>query len=112
MMQLLDIPAVSGAFFDDILVILSLAGCGLMFLAALRGPRLQRLEKIGEWSTAPLAFGIFFQVSQRIVGYQPERIGFLVPMPPSLVDGLFIVSLLLFGGWWWLRRKDSSRSWL
>ena len=47
-MKLLDIPAVSGAFFNDILVLLSVAGCGLMFLAALGGPRLKWMEKIGE----------------------------------------------------------------
>lgn len=81
-MQLLDIPAVSGAFFDDILVILSLVGCSLMFLSALGGPRLRRLEEIGEWGTAPLAFGILFQLSQLIVRFTPERIGFIIPMPP------------------------------
>jgi hypothetical protein len=105
-MNLLDIPAISGAFFDDILVLLSCVGCSLMFLSALGGPRLQGLEGIGAWGTAPLAFGIFFQVSQRIVGFQPDHIGFLIPMPPALVDGLFAVSLLLFFGWWRLKRKS------
>jgi hypothetical protein len=105
-MNLLDIPAVSGAFFTDILVILSFAGCSLMFLSALGGPRLKRLEEFGAWGTAPLAFGIFFQVSQRITGFQQDRIGFLIPMPPGLVDGLFAVSVLLFFGWWWLKRKS------
>ena len=105
-MNLLDIPAVSGAFFDDILVLLSFAGCSLLFLSALASPRLKRLEEFGAWGTAPLVFGIFFQVSQRMVGFQPDRIGFLIPMPPGLVDGLFAVSVLLFFGWWWLRRKS------
>ena len=105
-MNLFDIPAVSGVFFGDILVILSCVGCSLMFLSALGSPRLQRLEDIGAWGTAPLIFGIFFQVSQQIVGFQPDRIGFLIPMPPGLVDGLFVVSLLLFIGWWWLKRRS------
>ena len=108
-MKLLDIPAVSGAFFNDILVLLSLAGCGLMFLAALGGPRLKWMEKIGEWGTAPLVFGIFFQVSQQIVGFEPEKIGFILPMPPGLVNGLFVVSLLLFAGWWWIKGRKSTR---
>jgi hypothetical protein len=107
-MNLFVIPAVSGAFFDDILVILSCIGCSLMFLSALGGPRLQRLEEIGAWGTAPLAFGIFFQLSLRITDFQPDRIGFLIPMPPGLVDGLFVVSLLFFIGWWWLKRKSGA----
>jgi hypothetical protein len=104
-MKILDIPAMSGAFFDDILVILSLAGCSLMFLAALGGPRLRQLGAIGEWCLAPLVFGVFFQVSQWIVGYDPERIGFLVPMPTALVNVLFAISLLLFAAQWWIKRK-------
>ena len=108
MMTFLDIPAVSGAFFNDILVMLSVLGCSLIFLAALGGARLQRLERIGEWGIAPPVFGNFFQISQRIVGFQPEHIGFLVPMPPGLVDGLFVLSLLMFGGWWWKKKSNAG----
>jgi hypothetical protein len=104
-MYLLDLPAVSGAFFDDVLVILSFAGCSLLFIAAVGGPRLQRLESIGAWATAPLAFGIFFQISQHIVGFQPDHIGLIVPMPQAMVDGLFAVSFSLLIGWWWIKRK-------
>jgi hypothetical protein len=107
-MQFLDIPAVSGAFFNDILVMLSLVGCSLMFLSVLGGSRRRRLEEIGAWGTAPLVFGIFFQVSQLVVGFTPEQIGFLLPMSPGLVNGLFAFSLFLFGGWWWLRRNPQQ----
>jgi hypothetical protein len=102
-MQFLDIPAVSGAFFNDILVILSLVGCSLLFLSALGGPRMRRLEELGEWGTAPLVFGIFLRVSQLVVG-------FIVPMSPGLVDVLFAFCLLLFGSWWWLKRNKSRKN--
>ena len=104
-MILLDIPAMSGVFFNDVLAILSVVGCGLLFLSALFQPSLQKLEQLGEWGTAPLVFGTFFQVSLLIVDIRPGKIGFVVPMTPAMVNGLFAASLLLFGGWWRLTRK-------
>ena len=105
--SLLAIPAVSGLAYNDVLSLLSLGGCSLMLLAALFGARLRRLGELGEWGLAPLVFGSLFQVSFLIMemASESETIGFIFPMSPGMVNGLFVMSFLLLVCRWWLQRS-------
>jgi hypothetical protein len=111
MLQLLTIPAASAYFFNDILSLLSLTGTSILFLSDLFPASFVRhLVPLAEWYAAPLVFGSFFQVSFAAIGMisETERMGFLLPMSPYLVTGLFVLSFLLRGASWWLRRNASN----
>jgi hypothetical protein len=105
--RLLVLPAISGMIYNDVLSLVSVTGCGFMLLGALFGAPLRRLGELGEWSSAPLIFGTLFQVSFLILGMAPEteKMGLLLPMPPTVVTGLFMVSFLLLAGHGWLQRQ-------
>jgi len=111
--SLLVIPAMSGFFYHDVLSLVSVTGCSLMFLSeffdtARFGAPLRRLGELGEWSTAPLVFGTLFQLAVIMLGLTDQNIGFIVPMAPNLVNGLFAVSFLLLAGRWWLKRSGNT----
>jgi hypothetical protein len=104
--SLLAIPAVSGMVYNDVLSLLSVIGSSFMFLSALFGAPLRRLGELGEWGMAPLIFGTLFQIAFLMIGVAPEteKIGFIIPMTPNVITGLFVASFLLLAGRWWLRR--------
>lgn len=101
--RFLALPAMSGVVYNDILSVISLLGCNLMFLEALFGQRLRMLKELGAWSAALLVFGSVFQVCILVTGLAPEKIGFMMPMTPGLASGLFMTSILLFLTGWWIR---------
>ena len=105
--KLLTIPAASAYFYNDVLGLMSLAGGIVWFLGSRPDSPLKRLIGLAEWSSAPLVFGTFFQVSFLLIGMAPEtpKMGILLPMPPGLVTGLFAVSLLLLFGRKWIIRR-------
>jgi hypothetical protein len=105
------IPAGSAYFYNDVLGLISLLGSLLWFLGSLPNSPLKRLIGLAEWSSAPLVFGTFFQVSFLLIGMAPETptMGILVPMPPGLVTGLFSISVALFIGRKWLKRRYELR---
>lgn len=109
--SLLALPAMSGMIYNDVLALVSVIGCSFMFLGALFGAPLRRLGELGEWSSAPLVFGSLFQISFMIIGMGPEteKMGFIIPMPPDVVTGLFTVSFLLLAARWWLKRRADHR---
>ena len=116
--SLLAIPAGFGLMFNDILSLISVIGCGLMFLSALFdtalfGVPLRRLGELGEWCSAPLVFGTLFQIALiSLAGLEVdgEKIGLAIPMTAGMVNGLFAVSFLLLAGRWWLGRKERYKA--
>lgn len=109
LLQLLTIPAASGYFYNDVLALVSFLGSLILFLDSFPHSPFKRWIGLAEWSSAPLVFGLFFQVSLLAIGFPSEEgpIGFLVPMPLGMVNGLFGLSLLLMAGRGWIRRTRS-----
>ena len=108
LMSIMSVFAASGLFFNDVLAILSVVGSILLFLGSLPSKISSRLVGLGEWGMAPLVFGSFFQVALIITGVasETESIGFIIPMPPSVVNGLFTASILLLVARGWQRKKE------
>jgi len=107
-MFFLNLSAVSGMIFNDLLATLSMVGTLLLFLGSFSSNNISaRLVSLGEWSTAPLVFGSLFQVALYITGlaFETESIGFVIPMSTGMVNGLFAVSILLLIAHWWLKKK-------
>jgi hypothetical protein len=110
-MSILSIFAASGYFFNDVLAILSVVGSVLLFLSLLFSNGIStRLVSLGEWGMAPLVFGSFFQVALIITGVNPDSIGFIVRIPTGVVNGLFVISILLVASWWLekTRKRDDN----
>jgi len=109
-MEILALFAISGGFYNDVLALVSVTGCILWFIGSF--PKAHRLyTEIGEWSSAPVVFGSFFQVSMIVTELVPEKIGFVLPMAPGLVNALFAASgLLLIGRWWMKRNLNKEKS--
>ena len=107
LVKILTIPAGSAYFYNDVLGLISLLGSLLWFLGSLPNSPLKRWIGLAEWSSAPLVFGTFFQVSFLLIGMAPETptMGILVPMVPSLVSALFAISVALFIGRKWVKRR-------
>ena len=114
-MGIMTIFPASGYFINDILAILSAVGCTLLFLSLFFPHHISaRLISLGEWGTAPLVFGSFFQFSMIITGIarETESIGFLITLPTGVVTGLFAVSILLVVARWWLKKNGfASMPW-
>lgn len=109
-MGIMTIFAASGYFVNDVLAILSAIGCALLFLSLFFPHNISaRLISLGEWGTAPLVFGSFFQFSMIITGIarETESIGFLITLPTGVATGLFAISILLMITRWWLKRHRS-----
>ena len=98
--------AISGNFYNDVLALISVVGTFLMLLGSIPGVPLRWMAAIGEWSTSAVFFGILFQVSILATDLDPESIGFVVPMHPALVTGLFAVSAFFLLCCWWLRQTQ------
>ena len=92
---------IGGVAYNDVLALVSLAGCILLFIGSLPGTH-RFFTSLGESCMAPLYFGLLLQVAMYTAGLIPERIGFFFPMAPGLVNGLFGISILLLIGRWWL----------
>jgi hypothetical protein len=103
MKTLFVILAMSGNFYNDVLALISVVGTFLMLLGSIPGGPSRRLAAVSEWSLSVVFFGIVFQVSIMVTGLNPEKIGFILPMHPTLVTGLFAVSSLFLLGYWWLQ---------
>ena len=105
--KILAIPAGSAYFYNDVLGLISLLGGILWFLGSFPNSPLKRLIGLAEWSSAPLVFGMFFQVSFLLIGIAPETptMGILVPMAPGLVTALFAVSVALTIARKWVKRR-------
>ena len=95
----------SGYFYNDVLVLISILGSSVLFLGSFPHSPFKCLMGLAEWSSAPLVFGTFFQISLILTGVaaETEKIGMLVPMPPRIISGLFALSLVLLGSGSWLR---------
>ena len=109
-MFLLNLFGISAVFFNDVLAILSAAGCFLLLLGSFPSNRISSwLISLGEWGMAPLIFGAFFQICFLISGLasETENIGFVLPMSVGLVNGLFTASGLLLIAQRW-RKRDAS----
>lgn len=98
--------ALSGNFYNDVLALISVAGTFLMLIGSIPGIPLRRLAAIGEWSLSAVFFGILFQVSILVTDLNPEKIGFILPMHPAVVTGLFALSSLFLLCYWWLKRAQ------
>ena len=111
-MGIMTIFAASGYFVNDVLAILSAVGCALLFLSLFFSHNISaRLLSLGEWGTAPLVFGSFFQFAMIVTGIarETESIGFLITLPTSVATGLFAISILLMVARWW-RKKNGFAS--
>jgi hypothetical protein len=106
MKSLFIILAVSGNFYNDVLALISIVGTFMMLLGSIPGISLPKMAAIGEWCLSAVFFGILFQVSIIATGMNPERIGFVLPMHPALVTGLFVASSLFLLCCWWLKRTQ------
>ena len=107
-MTTMSVFAMSALFFNDVLAMLSGVGSLLLCIGSLSSKDISaRLVALGEWCIAPLVFGSFFQIAMIITGVasDTERIGFIFPIPTSVVTGLFITSVCLLVARWWLGRK-------
>jgi hypothetical protein len=105
--KILTIPAGSAYFYNDVLGLISLLGGLVWFLGTFPNSPFKRLIGLAEWSSAPLVFGTFFQISFLVIGMAPEtpRMGILVPLAPGLVTALFAISLVLLIGRVWVKRR-------
>ena len=106
MKTLFIILAVSGNFYNDVLALIIVVGTLLMLVGSIPGISLRRIAAIGEWSLSAVFFGILFQISIITTGLNPEKIGFVVPMHPALVTGLFVLSSLFLLCYWRLKRTQ------
>jgi hypothetical protein len=104
MEALFTILAVSGNFFNDVLALVSVTGTFMMLLGSIPGLSLRKVAAIGEWSLSAVFFGILFQAAIIATDMDPEKIGFVLPMHPALVTGLFALSALFLLCHWWLKR--------
>ena len=106
-MKVLALFAMSGYFYNDVLVLISILGSSVLFITAFPHSPFERLIGLAEWSSAPIVFGTLFQVCLILTGVaaETESIGVLVPMTTDLVSGLFALSWVLLGSRWWLRRS-------
>jgi hypothetical protein len=105
MKVLLLIFAMSGNFYNDVLALVSVIGTFLMLLGSLWNGRFGWLVGIGEWSLSAVVFGILFQFAMGVTGLIPDQIGFVFPMYPAMVNGLFALSCAFLAGYWWFGRK-------
>lgn len=106
MKSLFILLAMSGNFYNDVLALISLVGTCLMFVGAMAGGSRRRLIAIGEWSLAAVFFGILFQIAILITDLVPDKIGFVIPMQPSLVSALFSLSCVFLIGYWSMKRNQ------
>src|SRR5690242_1276383 len=98
---LMIILAMSGNFYNDALAVISIVVTSMILVGAISGRSLRRLVDIGEWSLAAVFFGVLFQIAMLIMDLVPEKIGFLVPMSPAVVEILFGISCVFLVGYWW-----------
>ena len=105
--KILTIPAASAYFYNDVLGLISMLGTLVWFLGSFPNSPLKRLIGLAEWSSAPLIFGTFFQISFLLIGMAPETpaMGILLPMAPRLVMALFAISLMLLIARKWVKRR-------
>lgn len=108
MRTLIIIFAMSGNVYNDVLALVSIVGTLIMFLGSLPNSPVRRYIGIGEWSLSAVFFGVLFQLSMVSMELIPERIGFVFPMAPARVNGLFAMSITFLIGYWWLRRKQTK----
>lgn len=109
-MFLLNLYGMSAIFFNDILAMLSAVGGLLLLIGSFSPNKVSSwLISLGEWSLAPLIFGSLFQICFFISGLasETENIGFVLPMPVGVVNGLFTVSIFSLIARW-CRRKNPS----
>jgi hypothetical protein len=110
MKTLMIIFAMSGNFYNDVLAIISIVGTFMMLIGSVTGTSLRRLVGIGEWSLAAVFFGVLFQIAMLVMDLASEKIGFLIPMWPVVVNLLFGMSCLFLVGYWWVRRNQINKT--
>jgi hypothetical protein len=103
-MDIINVFAMIGMMINDMMAILSMVGSTILLLGAFSKTPLKRYGKIADWSILGLVFGILFQVSMIITNTMPEKIGFIAPMTPLMVNALLGVSLLMLIGRWVIRK--------
>jgi len=91
-------------------VLISIAGSIIRFLGAFTNSPFRRFIPLAEWHIAPLIFGSIFQLAFMLIDMAPEtpKMGLLLPMPPILVNGLFMISFLLLLGRWWVEKNQQT----
>ncbi len=103
-MQIINLFAMIGKVFDNLLALQSLIGSVVLLLGSFGKASIRSYGKVAEWSILVLVFGLLFQASMAITHTTPESIGFLMPMSALMVDTLLGVSLLMLFGRWYIRK--------
>lgn len=103
-MEILNIFAIAGTLINDMMAIFSLLGSTILLFGAFSKAPLKRYGRIADWSILGLVFGILFQISMVITSAIPEKIGFIVPMPPLMVSAILGVSLMMLIGRFFIRK--------
>lgn len=103
-MEFLNLFAMIGMMFNDLMAILSLLGSTILLFGAFSKAPLKRYGQIADWSVLGLVFGILFQVSMVITNTLPEKIGFVFSMQPIMVSAMLGVSLMMLIGRFFIRK--------
>lgn len=103
-MEILNIFAMVGTLINDMMAIFSLLGSTILLFGAFSKAPLKRYGQIADWSILGLVFGILFQFSMMVTSTIPEKVGFIVPMPPIMISAMLGVSLLMLIGRFSIRK--------
>ena len=94
-----------GLMLDDILAVISVVGCAILFLGAILSRHsMKTFGEFANWSVVALAFGMLGQLSIAITDMPVDKIGFVFQLSPLIVNGLLVLSFLLLSGRWLVGR--------
>lgn len=90
-MAFIEIFAGVGLVAEDVLALMGLVGCIMIYLFG------RRARQFIEWGVMGVVFGWMFLLCMALTGPLPERIGMVIGLPPLVIVALLAVSTLLLG---------------